>query len=910
MPTLQCPSCGKAVKFEGIAGVCPHCAAIVRASKPPSSRDAPAQAAPRKPGRVSRSAVDLDALEEVSGGEEAFEPASTAATGGGLMAGIASLDKRLLYAIFGAIALVAVFGLYVVFRNPSADDSTVRQTPTVAFHPVTVVPAPDVSTDSKLVGSPQPAPPILQPKVAATQATSRPAWMTAKATKPTLKPDLINDQLVEQSIRRATAFLKSQFKDGALIDTNNNTESKAGGDALAVYALLNAGQAIEDPDLGNSSAFVREILDAVRQYPMDKGKPIYERSLRAAALSMLDREPDRDQLSKDRQWLLKAEVGGAYGYELPPPNAKPESTPWDNSTSQYGVLGVWSAAAAGQGIPDKYWADVEKHWLGSQFSDGGWAYTSNGSTATMTFAGITTLCVTAEYESASATTKTRPNDAKPAFSLAVNRGLEFLTKNDTLFTGNLGRGYALYTVERAGLATGFRWFGNHDWYREIGAKALNTQLENGSWSGEDGVDVETSFVTLFLSRGRQPLLMDKLRFAGDWDNRPRDVAKLTQYASAQLEKPFAWGVADLNRDWWDWLESPVLFISTDTPPTFSDEDCNKLRSYAEAGGLIFLHNEFGSKAVDAFATDLSKRLFPNYPMTPLPTTDLLYSAVFPIKAKPILASVSNGTRTLMIYSPKDITQEWVRYRPRESRENPALQLGLNMFVDGAGKSDFRNRLNSPYVGPVDVAPLATVPVYRISYPGAWNPEPGAWLRFARLFQSQTSLALDVIPTDVRALNFNDAPVAILTGNADLDFSKLDLKALRKYVSDGGVLIIDSTGGSKAFAAAVKQGLFPLAFPGAQPSGIPRDHPILAGTGTCMDPLPKPRLRNYTASLLNGAAPGVQYATFGKGTIVVSDLDLTTGLLNSGTYGIYGYTPAYCQSLVKNVLLWTLNRYHT
>ena len=40
--------------------------------------------------------------------------------------------------------------------------------------------------------------------------------------------------------------------------------------------------------------------------------------------------------------------------------------PWDNSNSQYGLLGVWAGAEVGIEVPDEYWLDVEKHWLACQ----------------------------------------------------------------------------------------------------------------------------------------------------------------------------------------------------------------------------------------------------------------------------------------------------------------------------------------------------------------------------------------------------------------------------------------------------------------------------------------------------------------------------------------------------------------
>jgi hypothetical protein len=822
------------------------------------------------------------------------------------MATLGALDKRILYGGGAALIFLLFFGLYVLLRPPSSD---VALTPTPKV--VASNPEPDSSADN---GPPPPPPPVsqvIQSPITPTtrQAVSRPAWMAAIPSVPTLRSPPISDKMVEQGIKKAVASLKSQFITGELANTDG-TDRSAGKTALAVYALLQAGLAVDDSELSTSDPYMQGLLENLKHFKMEGEFATYCRSLRASAMAVFDRAVDDPQLRLDREYLLKSELGGKYGYNMPAPGTTAENASWDNSNCQYGVLGVWAAVQAGIPAPDKYWNDVEQHWLNCQHSDGGWDYSStnfnNPSTLTMTAAGVTTLCVTAEQLELIASKGKK--DARPKMSAAINNGLGFMGQGDTLLMKNDHSGYLLYGIERAALATGYRWFGDHDWYRELGARELKNQGTDGSFGGDDGPSVETAFRVLFLSRGRQPIFMNKLRFDGDWNDRPRDVAKLTQFASAQLEKPFAWGIADLSRNWWDWLECPILLISTDAAPEFSDEDCAKLRAYTDAGGFIFFHNEYASKDVDAFVADLVKRVYPEYPMRKAGPDDLIYTCDFPIKKKTDLMTVSNGTRTLFAYSPKDVTQDWVRYRPKDTRDNSNLQLGINLFVTAAGKSDFHNRLSSPYEPPCDFDPTNTVPVLQVTYPGVWNPEPKAYERFSRWFQNQTSLKLDVQPTSLLNLHSQAAPLAVLTGNQAVDFSKMDLHALQEFVQKGGILFIDATGGNKGFADSVRQSLLPAAFPTANPTGIPVSDPILAGTGPCMDTLPKAHLRNYASLMLNGVAPSVQYAAVGKGAIIISDLDVTTGLLGSGTYGIMGYTPAYCQSLMKDVVLWALSRY--
>jgi hypothetical protein len=69
-----------------------------------------------------------------------------------------------------------------------------------------------------------------------------------------------------------------------------------------------------------------------------------------------------------------------------------ESTGWDNSCTQYGVLGVWAATRAGFDPGEGFWRTLSKHFRGCQTQDGGWAYSGNsGATHNMTTAGLASI---------------------------------------------------------------------------------------------------------------------------------------------------------------------------------------------------------------------------------------------------------------------------------------------------------------------------------------------------------------------------------------------------------------------------------------------------------------------------------------------------------------------------------------
>ena len=726
-------------------------------------------------------------------------------------------------------------------------------------------------------------------------------------------PDL--DQLIGRSIDRGTAFLLSQFEDGLLVGhAENGKVMYCGFDCLACYAVLQAGEATRDPQLGVHAPQVEAMLDRLRDLPLDREREpfppspqdpfTYAHSLRAAALSVYNRVQDKPTLRADTAWLLRAAHNGAYTYGLPPRVSGPILNDlWDNSNSQYGALGVWSALQSNVEVPTSYWSQVEKHWLDCQLPNGQWGYSPGGGNAelSMTVAGITTLFVTQDQLSLfeQATTLGRP-----PFIPALARGLDWLEADDNSVSLPFqNRTYNLYGLERAALASGFKYFGSHDWYRELAIGALRRQMSDGSWEEENPI-IDTAFTLLFLSRGRHPILMNKLRFEGSWANRPRDISNLAVYASKELERPFNWQVVSLNSDWTDWTDSPVLYIASHEPFPVSDADADKLREYANNGGLIYLQTDGDSSNFDRFARELSKRLFPQYSLQKLPADHPLFSTLYSLKKLPELEAVSNGSRLLLVHCKTDINRVWQLRNWSTSPES--FQFGLNLFIYAAGKSDFLNKLSTAYVPAPSVDSVATMMVAKLQYGANDDPEPAALQRWGRDFFAHTSIRPNIVTIDVSKLTAAVAPMAVLTGTSAVDWKADQIKAIHDYVGGGGLLVIDAAGGSVPFVQSARDGLVGKAFEDEPLANMKSNDSLLTATYPGMTPV-RLRLRAYLSEKLGQPSEPLQQLSAGRGRIVFSDYDLTTALLGTATYAIDGYTPQSATSLLDNVALFAIER---
>lgn len=846
-------------------------------------------------------------------------------------------------------------------EGSSTPDASPQRTATVVPTPTTAAVKADVDAlpapaapQPEVVAEPTPPPPLVFAQPRQLFPATRPNPIAfgrppVSVPSPTIAGPLTDEQ-VGQALQRGVGFLIANIRDGEVVPAiapprraeppppavptrpdETTPQWHDGINALCVYALLQASRSLPDRRLDVKGEFARTLLDHLKRARMEsssEGGPMqpvtYGRALRASALSVYARPEDRDAMKLDVAWLVRASTLGAYTYDdryagagvRGSPNAgfRPEEIPWDHSNSQYGVLGAWSCAEVGVEVPTAYWKNVEQHWVRWQLADGQWGYrdTSQTGSLAMTVAGIASLLVTSDWMGGGVTP--RPSGEEQPHIRALAAALNWLEQGDhCLDVGGRDSfygGYDRFSLERVGLASGYKDFGTHDWYRELATRLIREQAADGSWGSNyaDPQDtlIETAYDVLFLARGRHPVLLSKLRFDGPWSDHPRDAANLARYATRELERVFNWQVVSVDRDWADWTDSPLLYIASRGAPKLTDDQCGKLRQFVEAGGLLFTQADDASPAFDKWVTELAAKLWPKYRLEVLPDNHEIYQLQSHIAAPhPQLRGVSNGSRLLLVHSPADVATAW--QQRAERTHAPAFQLGLNLFLYATGKTTPRNRLLSA-ADQTPVATTSTVRVARLRYEGPWDPEPAAWAAFSQALQRETGSAVEAVEVNVRDLNADAAPMAHLTGTRAVSLNDEELGALGRYVNAGGVLLIDACGGQSAFADSVQASLLSKAFPSLPPIPLQPGDPLLHASAEGMADLDRVRLRPFAIMKLGDDQPPAAYAIHvihsGKGMVVYSPLDLTTGLLGANTWGVLGYEPGFARAFVRNLLFST------
>ncbi len=434
---------------------------------------------------------------------------------------------------------------------------------------------------------------------------------------------------VDEAIKKAVNYIYSQQSSGNWEvvqkrekDDPANVEGWQWGglSSLATCALLYARESPEDPR-------IKESMDFLLKADIHG---IYALGFRCQVWQMTQNLPGVKQKAfGDFKFLTEAvHKRGAFTKGMFPyafNNGKSIGEGWyDHSVSQYGVLAMWALNQMNIEIPGDYWRTTEAAWREQQNEDGGWSYRfregDGSSTIPMTAAGLATLFITQDYVHSMEGLGCTGNFKDPHLELA----LRWMSANFKKFEGQNPH-YALYGVERVGVASGYKYFGDQDWY-QVGADYLvRTQKEDGSWGEEAGRDnpkkiPNTGFGLMFLVRGRAPVLMNKLDYAvdtagdkpkpGSWNQRPREVANITRWIGKQVEKDLNWQIVNLTAKAEELHDAPILWISGREALNFTDEQQAKLKQFVEGGGLILGHADCASKPFADSFKKLGSKLFP------------------------------------------------------------------------------------------------------------------------------------------------------------------------------------------------------------------------------------------------------------------------------------------------------------
>jgi len=746
----------------------------------------------------------------------------------------------------------------------------------------------------------------------------------------------VNDQSVTKAIDRAVNYLYAAAGPGGIWDSPAATDVKALGNkascmdhnwggrtALVLGALASAGQQ-GDP------RFRKALLWLVEQ----EITGTYAVGLRLNLMHNLRKPEDFSRLiRRDANLLGKgvhARDKAAYWSYFPGPKRKTYGgTPkalGDYSNINYAVLGLWAAREERVEVPRSMWLALERTYVLGQHENGGWSYFParqntpktpgywSRITASMTTAGIASLYLVLDY--AYVGRGNLGSYRKTSAYKSIQRGLKWMGENFNS-RRNPGRPewstYYFYNCERVGAAAGLKYFGTHDWFREIAATILSRQRADGSIpvttpAQYGGVLVDTAYSLLFLTAGSAPIIMNKLQHEGDWDNHLRELAPVTHWLARISERPANWQIVHLQVPAEDLTDSRILYIAGTRPLQFSQQQRDKLKRYVALGGLLLFIPDRDSLQFSLSVHKLLAQIWPELEMTRVDLASHPLGDIHrPLKNTSLrIEQLATPTRVLAFLVHGDPARAWQQRRYSTARAKFYLAANLHYFAtDGSRFKDLPTKLTffaEPFRRPMPPTSrtirLARIKHHKLSH--RWDPEPLAMEHFARVLARKEGIGCEVRVVSPQELAASGAKFAHLTGAGEVQLTPQQSQALLAFLSAGGTLIVDQAGGplrqkdkpsfDKSFRRLVAGWYGPEAM-----RHVPAGDPLFRG-------MQKVLYRHIGGMRRQSRQPMLEHVVRGGRTVIYySKYDLTCGLLGNPNPMVIGLSPKYCYEVLKRIL---------
>jgi hypothetical protein len=296
---------------------------------------------------------------------------------------------------------------------------------------------------------------------------------------------------------------------------------QVGESAMMALAMLKADVPPGDPALAACLNKVRARFSSGIYNPERRGgSDIYETAVVCMALSNLDSEARRSELSAAAQYLIsKQKANGSWDYD--------GRTAGDSSISQYAVLGLWEAENGGVDVPPRVWDNAAQWYRSVQSDAGSWSYHRDEAhypeTVSMTAAGVGSLLICQRQLDryrrvpGAGSNLLKPLVAEGArgpydvhvkageINQSVNRGLRWLAANFTTGGPQIGQSayYGLYGIERIGALADRETIGRVNWFEQGRQFITSTQRGDGAWDSQHGTIPNTVWALLFLTKSTQ-----------------------------------------------------------------------------------------------------------------------------------------------------------------------------------------------------------------------------------------------------------------------------------------------------------------------------------------------------------------------------------------------------------------------
>ncbi len=740
------------------------------------------------------------------------------------------------------------------------------------------------------------------------------------------------EEKVDRAIEQGVAYVRGRLRPNGMfsdLDPHDFPRPSGGvrttfpgGSEVMGMCVLAYGRA--DPEAPE----IRKALKVFIELPFEQ---TYTLGFRMIALA----EFYRHAKTKTRAWLRRAmahdarslvdiQLGhGGWHYAR-----RSTDRFFDFSNTQIAVLALGLAVDCGVEVPLDAFRKVGQLYVERQRDDGGWdyghpQYGNENSYGSMTAAAVASLFIIRDILDPRQGCPCRGRRSRPTGGSkadeAMERGIEWLGERFSPVRNPGWRGqvtYWLYCCQRVGIATGMKYFGTHDWYREGAEALLSSQRGNGSWREWN----MTCFALLFLIKGRGPIIMNKLKYDGKWNLHPRDLANLADQTGKMKEQRINWQVIETASPLEEMHESPILYITAEEQVDFPEEFKTKLRRFTDTGGTVLLEASCGNPAAGRFWESFCREVWPEWELRRLDNEHPLWTADLKITGgRPVLEGISDGVRTFVFYAPRNLSCYW--HLKSVTMNANAFSAGSNLYAYATDRGRLRGRTASmkPDVGekyggqlPSCASGASELTVVRLKHGGRWNVARHyrPWSVLSEDTGERMGVTISVgEPVEIGQEIPADTAIAYLAGRDSFELGEKMADRLKKYLTGGGFLLVEATLGDEAFGESARKA---LAAAGLTLKPLGGDSPVISGAfggGNRGYDVTRP---GWTVALrgsrINDPLPELDGIYLdGKLVGVFNPFDIMYSQTGCRAFGSRGYEAADARALATNLLLMAATR---
>ena len=196
---------------------------------------------------------------------------------------------------------------------------------------------------------------------------------------------------------------------------------------------------------------------------------------------------------------------------------------------------------------------------------------------------------------------------------------------------------------------------------------------------------------MLWSQGSYQLAVLKYNGGGDYYANPTALKNLVQFCNKNLNTHISTETPYVEVGSSDLFQFPYIHMTGHGNVVFSRSEAENLKTYLEGGGFLHIDDNYG---MDEFIRRELKKVFPNHPLTELPTDHPVFKQKYQFNGLPKIHEhdgkrpqafgiIINGRLVCLYTFETDLSDGWEDkgvHNDPENKRQEALQMGANILM--------------------------------------------------------------------------------------------------------------------------------------------------------------------------------------------------------------------------------------